>query len=59
MPTYEYQCRECNHRWEAEQRITEEPMKQCPACQKMTAMRLISKSTFVLNGEGWFKSGGY
>jgi len=22
-------------------------------------MRLISKSTFVLNGEGWFKSGGY
>jgi len=55
--TYEYQCRECNHRWEAKQRITDAPMDRCPACQKITAMRLISKSTFILNGGGWYKDG--
>lgn len=57
--TYEYQCRSCKHLWESEQRITDEPLRICPACGKAEAMRLISKSTFVLNGEGWFKSGGY
>lgn len=57
--TYEYQCRECQAKWEAEQRISEEPMKVCPECGKHAAMRLISKTSFVLNGPGWFKTGGY
>lgn len=59
--TYEYQCTDlvCQHRWEAEQKITEPAMTACPACGKETARRLISKSTFVLNGPGWFKTGGY
>jgi len=56
---YEYLCRSCSHRWEEEQRITDEPVKKCPECWKDTAMRLISQSTFILNGEGWFRSGGY
>ena len=59
--TYEYQCTNalCSHQWEAEQRITEAPLHQCPECGKETARRLISKSAFILNGGGWFKSGGY
>jgi putative FmdB family regulatory protein len=59
--TYEYQCTDpaCQHTWEAEQKITEAPLKTCPACLKETAKRLISQGTFVLNGPGWFKSGGY
>jgi putative FmdB family regulatory protein len=59
--TYEYQCTDpaCHHEWEAEQKITAAPLRTCPKCAKATAKRLISKSAFVLNGEGWFKSGGY
>jgi len=57
--TYEYQCRSCKATWEAEQKITAAPMTKCPDCGKETAMRLISQGAFVLNGEGWFKSGGY
>ncbi len=56
---YEYMCRECDHRWEAEQRIMDPPMEVCPACQKHAAMRLISKTSFILNGEGWYAKGGY
>lgn len=57
--TYEYECRECHHRWEEEQRITEAPVKICPECHKEAALRLISQSAFILNGPGWFRSGGY
>ena len=57
--TYEYECTACKHTWEAEQKITAKPLRTCPECKKATAKRLISKSAFVLNGEGWFKSGGY
>lgn len=32
MPTYEYQCESCEHRFEIFQRITEEPIKKCEKC---------------------------
>lgn len=57
--TYEYKCKNCNHTWEEKQRITDDPITQCPKCKKETAQRLISKSNFVLKGSGWFNSGGY
>lgn len=58
--TYEYQCKSCNHRWETEQKITEEPMKNCPECKKETALRLVSGGTAVIyKGAGWYATGGY
>ena len=56
---YEYQCTSCKHEWEEEQRITAQAIGLCPQCKQQTAKRLISKSAFVLNGPGWFKTGGY
>ncbi len=57
--TYEYECTACGHQWEAEQRITEAPLRECPRCRAEAARRLISQGNFVLHGPGWFKSGGY
>lgn len=57
--TYEYQCRSCHHTWETDQKITDEPQRICPACGKQEAMRLISKSTFILSGEKWESKSGY
>ena len=57
--TYEYQCVGCQHHWEAEQKITEPPLTHCPECGAEKARRLISRSTFLLQGRGWFKTGGY
>lgn len=57
--TYEYLCTSCGHEWEQEQSIKEDALKECPKCKQSSAKRLISKSSFVLNGDGWFNKGGY
>src|SRR2546421_12575329 len=32
MPTYEYHCKSCNHRFETVQKMTDEPLTICPEC---------------------------
>jgi putative FmdB family regulatory protein len=54
MPTYEYRCEKCGHEFEREQRITEDPIKTCPKCKAPKARRLISATSFVLKGGGWY-----
>lgn len=54
MPTYEYECTECAHQWEAEQRIVDAPLDTCPACNRKTAKRLVSAANFILKGGGWY-----
>jgi putative FmdB family regulatory protein len=54
MPIYEYQCEECGHEFEREQRITEKPLKTCVSCGGRKARRLISRTSFVLKGGGWY-----
>ena len=54
--TYEYECSECKHIWEAEQSIKDEPLKTCPKCGKDSAKRLIAgNGGFILEsgGVGW------
>jgi len=56
--TYEYLCSDCKHEWEEDQKITEDPKKTCPKCNKETAQRLVSGGQgFQLKGGGWYKEG--
>ena len=57
MPIYEYQCQACGHQFETTQRITEDPLKECPQCHKPQLQRLISSTAFMLKGGGWYKDG--
>src|SRR5262245_10243765 len=54
MPVYVYACEKCGHEFEAEQRITEDPLKTCPRCRARKLKRLISQTSFVLKGGGWY-----
>ena len=54
MPIYEYACGKCKNEFEVEQRITDDPIKTCPACRSRKVKRLISKTSFVLKGGGWY-----
>jgi len=54
MPTYEYYCKACDHEWERDQRISEDPIKTCPKCKARKAKRMISQTSFVLKGSGWY-----
>jgi putative FmdB family regulatory protein len=56
--TYEYLCTSCGHAWEAEQRISAEPLRDCPDCGKATARRQVSGGMgFILKGGGWYADG--
>lgn len=52
MPIYEYECNDCGV-FELTQRITEPALKRCPTC-KGKVERLISNTSFVLKGSGWY-----
>lgn len=54
MPIYEYQCPDCRHVFEILQKISEEPLKKCPKCNKESLQKLISASGFQLKGTGWY-----
>lgn len=54
MPIYEYACAKCEREFEVEQRITEDPVKTCPHCRSRRVKRLISSTSFVLKGSGWY-----
>jgi putative FmdB family regulatory protein len=52
MPIYEYKCNKCGV-VEVMQRITEASLRKCPNC-KSKVERIVSRSSFVLKGTGWY-----
>ena len=55
MPTYDYECAACGHKYELFQSITAEPEKKCPACGKKRAKRLIGAGgTIIFKGSGFY-----
>ena len=56
MPTYEYKCPKCGHRFDVFQKITARPGAPCPKCGTR-AERLISGGTGVLfKGSGFYET---
>ncbi len=54
MPTYEYQCKECGHRFDRFQPITDPPLQTCPECSG-TVERLISTGGgLIFKGSGFY-----
>ena len=56
MPIYEYKCTECDHRLEKLQRMSDDPLKDCPECSKPALTKLVSASSFKLKGTGWYET---
>lgn len=56
MPIYEYECLQCQKVIEVVQKFSDEPMTTCPHCSG-ELKKLISSSTFLLKGGGWYADG--
>ena len=54
MPIYEYKCSSCGHKKEVLQKLSDMPLRECPACGKSTMTKLISAAGFQLKGSGWY-----
>ncbi|MFO8073581.1 MAG: zinc ribbon domain-containing protein [Polyangia bacterium] len=54
MPIYEYRCNACGHEFELFQKITDSPKRKCPHCGRLKARRIVSQTSFVLKGGGWY-----
>ena len=55
MPIYEYQCPDCGYQFEQLQKINDEPIRLCPNCEQTHVRKLVSQTSFVLKGGGWYK----
>jgi putative FmdB family regulatory protein len=57
VPTYDYQCRACDHTFEHYQRMSEEPLRTCPSCGEHEVRRLIgSGAGIIFRGSGFYET---
>lgn len=56
MPIYEYQCKSCGHELEAFQKLSDDPLKECPSCGDLELNKLVSAAGFRLKGGGWYET---
>jgi|SRR5215472_5074676 len=53
MPLYEYQCKQCGHRFEKIQKFSDKPVKKCPECGGPVE-QTISAPAVQFKGSGWY-----
>jgi len=53
MPTYQYQCLSCQHRFELRQSFSDKPIAACPVCHGV-AHRLFSAVPILFKGSGFY-----
>jgi putative FmdB family regulatory protein len=53
MPTYEYECRDCGHRFEEYQSITAKPLTACPRCKGQVKRLVSGGAGLIFKGSGF------
>ena len=48
MPTYDYECKSCDHKFEAFHAMSAEPLVECPECHKPKLIKLVSGGAAVI-----------
>ena len=57
MPTYEYHCDACEHRFEEFQSMKDDPLTKCPQCGQQTLRRLFGSGAAILfKGSGFYQT---
>lgn len=55
MPTYQYACTACDHRFEAVQSFTDASLTECPACSG-NLRKVFSSVGIVFKGSGFYRT---
>jgi putative FmdB family regulatory protein len=54
VPTYEYECVRCGHRFELFQTMSEKPRKRCPKCRGKVRRLLGTGAGIIFKGSGFY-----
>ena len=54
MPTYEYECRSCQHRFEKVQSMSEDPVSVCPTCGGSVRRVIGGGMGVIFKGSGFY-----
>jgi putative FmdB family regulatory protein len=55
MPTYDYRCTACGHRFERFESINDDALKACPKCSKKKAKRMLGTGAgLIFKGAGFY-----
>jgi putative FmdB family regulatory protein len=55
VPTYQYACTACDHRFEAVQSFTDSALTECPACSG-NLRKVFSSVGIVFKGSGFYRT---
>jgi len=53
MPTYEYACSTCGHRFDVRQSFSEDPITDCTECGA-SVRRVLYPAGVIFKGSGWY-----
>ncbi len=53
MPTYEYACKACDHRFEIVQSFSEDALTTCPDCEQDALRKVYNAAGIIFKGDGW------
>jgi putative FmdB family regulatory protein len=57
MPTYDYVCDACDHKFELFQSMKDEPERKCPQCGKLKLRRLFGTGGAIMfKGSGFYQT---
>jgi putative FmdB family regulatory protein len=57
MPTYEYECDACGHKFDEFQSMSEAVLKKCPECKKKKLRRLLGTgAAIIFKGSGFYQT---
>jgi putative FmdB family regulatory protein len=56
MPTYEYECQKCGHRFELFQSMKDPPKKRCPKCKGAVRRLIGTGAGMIFKGTGFYST---
>ncbi|WP_420630679.1 FmdB family zinc ribbon protein [Candidatus Leptofilum sp.] len=55
MPTYTYRCNHCEYQFDIKQRMSDDPLADCPKCETDSSLRKVMNSVgIVFKGSGFY-----
>ncbi len=56
MPTYEYECEKCGHKFDLFQSMKDEPINDCPKCKGHVVRLMGAGGGIIFKGSGFYEN---